>query len=175
MMKTTHSPEDEMTGAPEDPLDLLDPSHRKKRRALSQEALPTQPSTEVEEQTEGTAKKSKKKKKRETRPGDPERVETGEGETGEGELLWKKAKKKVKKKKKIREKEVIEAMTGEIACIEIITICTLYILTFRSSGLLQYMYYLILKIFKQIIYYSCFDLHALYILRVICLVFTHCQ
>lgn len=119
MMQTTHSPKDGVSGAPEDPSVLSDPSHRKKRQALSQEALLTQPSTEVKEQTEGTAKKSKKKKKkRETSPGDPEKGETGEGETGEGEgeLLWKKAKKKVKKKKKIREKEVIEAMTGEIAC-----------------------------------------------------------
>lgn len=117
MMQTTHSPKDGVSGAPEDPSDLSDPSHRKKRQALSQEALLTQPSTEVKEQTEGTAKKSKKKK-RETSPGDPEKGETGEGETGEGEgeLLWKKAKKKVKKKKKIKEKEVIEAMTGEIAC-----------------------------------------------------------
>lgn len=117
MMQTTHSPEDRMTGAPEDPSDLSDPSHRKKRRALSQEALLTQPSTEVEEQTEGTERKSKKKK-RETSPRDSERVEPGEGETGEGELLWRKAKKKVKKKKKIREKEVIEAMTGEIECMK---------------------------------------------------------
>lgn len=117
MMQTTHNPEDGVTGAPEDPSDLSDRSQRKKRRALSQEALLTQPSTEVEEQTEGTAKKSKKKK-RETSPRDPERVEPGEGETGEGELLWRKAKKKVKKKKKIREKEVIEAMTGETACMK---------------------------------------------------------
>lgn len=119
MMQTTHSPKDGVSGAPEDPSVLSDPSHRKKRRALSQEALLTQPSTEVKEQTEGTAKKSKKKKKkRETSPRDPEKGETGEGATGEGEgeLLWKKAKKKVKKKKKIKEKEVIEAMTGEIAC-----------------------------------------------------------
>lgn len=113
MMQTTHNPEDGVTGAPEDPSDLSDRSQRKKR-ALSQEALLTQPSTEVEEQTEGTESKSKKKKKkRETSPRDPERVEPGEGETGEGELLWRKAKKKVKKKKKIREKEVIEAMTGQ--------------------------------------------------------------
>lgn len=115
-MQTTHNPEDGVTGAPEDPSDR---SQKKKRRALSQEALLTQPSTEVEEQTEGTERKSKKKKKkRETSPRDPERVEPGEGETGEGELLWKKAKKKVKKKKKIREKEVIEAMTGEIECMK---------------------------------------------------------
>lgn len=112
MMQTTHNPEDGVTGAPEDPSDLADPSHRKKRRALSQEALLTQPSTEVEEQTEGTERKSKKKKKkRETSPRDPERVEPWEGETGKGE-------KKVKKKKKIREKEVIEAMTGEIECMK---------------------------------------------------------
>lgn len=138
MMQITHNPEDGVTGAPEDPSDLSDPSHRKKRRALSQEALLTQPFTEVEEQTEGTERKSKKKKKkRETSPRDPERVEPGEGETGEGELLWKKAKKKVKKKKKIREKEVIEAMTGEIACMKnrITLTHSLHLTLLRSNDL----------------------------------------
>lgn len=64
-------------------------------------------------------------------------MEFGEGEIGEGELLWRKVKKKVKKKKKIREKEVIEVMIGEIECMKNkkILIYSLYLILLRFNDL----------------------------------------